>query len=77
MIESTALQSSNETLNNHDELVVNSNKKTRVSIYLTEEAEHAFTELYIARYRKDRKIDRSAVACEAILALYNKEQAND
>jgi hypothetical protein len=30
-------------------------------------------ELYIARYRKDRQVDRSTIACEAILALYDNE----
>ena len=35
--------------------VVKSTKKTKVTIYLTEEAEHAFTELYIARYRKNQE----------------------
>ena len=48
-------------------------KKTKATIYLTEEAENAFTELYIARYRKNRKVDRSTIACEAIQALYEKE----
>lgn len=47
--------------------------KTKATIYLTEEAENAFTELYIARYRKNRKVDRSTIACEAIQALYEKE----
>lgn len=55
--------------------VVKSTKKTKVTIYLTEEAEHAFTELYIARYRKNKKIDRSTIACEAIQALYEKDSA--
>ena len=50
-----------------------SNKKTKVTIYLTEEAEQAFAELYIHRYRNDRKVDRSSIACEAILALFEKE----
>jgi hypothetical protein len=48
-------------------------KKIKATIYLTEEAEHAFTELYIHRLRKDRKTDRSIIACDAILALYEKE----
>jgi hypothetical protein len=48
-------------------------KKIKATIYLTEEAEQAFTELYIHRLRKDRKIDRSIIACDAILALYEKE----
>lgn len=60
-------------LNQQDTEVVKSTKKTKVTIYLTEEAEHAFTELYIARYRKNKKIDRSTIACEAIQALYATE----
>lgn len=50
-----------------------SKKKVKTTIYLTEEAEQAFTELYIHRLRKDRKIDRSIIACDAIQALYEKE----
>lgn len=48
-------------------------KKIKTTIYLTEEAEKAFTELYIHRLRKDRKIDRSMIACDAIEALFEKE----
>ena len=48
-------------------------KKIKATIYLTEEAEQAFTELYIHRLRKDRKIDRSVIACDAIRDLYEKE----
>jgi hypothetical protein len=48
-------------------------KKIKATIYLTEEAEQAFTELYIHRLRKDRKIDRSLIACDAIQMLYEKE----
>jgi hypothetical protein len=48
-------------------------KKIKATVYLTEEAEEAFTELYIHRLRKDRKIDRSMIACDAIQALYEKE----
>jgi hypothetical protein len=64
------VQSGNEEISSQ---VVKSTKKTKVTIYLTEEAEHAFTELYIARYRKNKKIDRSTIACEAIQALYGNE----
>lgn len=48
-------------------------KKIKTTIYLTEEAEQAFTELYIHRLRKDRKIDRSMIACDAIQMLFEKE----
>jgi hypothetical protein len=67
------LQSGDEEVNSQVELIAKSNKKTKVTVYLTEEAEQAFAELYITRYRKDRKIDRSMIACEAILALFEKE----
>ena len=50
-----------------------SKKKIKATIYLTEEAERAFTELYIHRLRKDRKIDRSMIACDAIQMLFEKE----
>ncbi len=50
-----------------------SKKKIKATIYLTEEAEQAFTELYIHRLRKDRKTDRSLIACDAIQALYEME----
>lgn len=57
-----------------EQVVSNRNKKKiKATIYLTEEAERAFTELYIHRLRKDRKIDRSMIACDAIQALYEKE----
>ncbi len=48
-------------------------KKFKATVYLTEEAEKAFTELYIHRLRKDRKIDRSMIACDAIQMLFEKE----
>jgi YbbR domain-containing protein len=50
-----------------------SQKKIKATIYLTEEAEQAFTELYIHRLRKDRKTDKSLIACDAIQALYERE----
>ena len=62
-----------EEVNDHDASGIKSNKKTKVTVYLTEEAEKAFAELYITRYRKDRKVDRSMIACEAILGLFEKE----
>jgi len=48
-------------------------KKIKATIYLTEEAEQAFTELYIHRLRKERKTDKSLIACDALQALYEKE----
>ena len=66
------LQSDNEQTNSQVEPTTKS-KKSKITIYLTEEAEHAFTELYIAHYRKNKKIDRSTIACEAIQVLFEKE----
>lgn len=62
-----------EEVNKHDISGGKTNKKTKVTVYLSEEAEKALAELYITRYRKDRKVDRSTIACEAILGLFEKE----
>ena len=56
-----------------DQQVAQPNKKTKATIYLTEEAQKSFDELFISRFRKNRRIDRSSVACEALIALYKKE----
>lgn len=74
-VEQSLMQQGAKELNSQDNLAAISRKKQKIktTIYLTEEAEHAFTELYIHRLRKDRKIDRSIIACEAIQALYEKE----
>lgn len=67
-------QDAKETRNQIVKEIQNRNKKKiKATIYLTEEAEQAFTELYIHRLRKDRKIDRSIIACDAIKDLYEKE----
>ena len=66
-------QTAKETGSQDEQTVKRRNKKKiKAAIYLTEEAEQAFTELYIHRLRKDRKIDRSVIACEAIQAMYEK-----
>ena len=66
-------QNTKETSSQNDFAISRKKQKIKTTIYLTEEAEHAFTELYIHRLRKDRKIDRSIIACEALQALYEKE----
>jgi len=68
-------QTTKDISSQDDQLVVSrrNKKKIKATIYLTEEAEQAFTELYIHRLRKDRKIDRSVIACDAIQMLYEKE----
>ena len=62
-----------KTEDGQDNLGAKPNKKIKATIYLTEEVEQAFAELYADRYKKDRKTDRSMIACEAILDLYKKE----
>ena len=77
MNDQALIQQSDQEAGSQIESIAKSNKKTKVTVYLTEEAERAFAEIYIARYRKDRKIDRSTIACEAIQDLYAKEQARE
>lgn len=66
-------QVSDENPEAQNGLIAKSNKKVKVTAYLTEQVEQALTELYIARYRNDRKVDRSVIISEAILAMYEKE----
>jgi hypothetical protein len=70
-------QQDGQAVNDQEEMTATkrNKKKIKATIYLTEEAEQAYTELYIHRLRKDRKTDRSMIACDAILALYEKECA--
>ncbi|WP_075883961.1 hypothetical protein [Candidatus Protochlamydia sp. W-9] len=69
------IQVNAKEIDSHDEQMAKhrNKKKIKATIYLTEEAEQAFTELYIHRLRKDRKINRSSIACDAIMDLYEKE----
>ena len=71
-----AVQETKENLveSSQEKSKAKSDKKFKATIYLTEKAERAFAELYVNRYMKDRKIDRSTIACEAILALYEREK---
>ena len=75
---SQAVQETKESLaeSSQEKSKAKSDKKFKATIYLTEEAERAFAELYVKRYIEDRKIDRSTIACEAILALHEKEKEN-
>lgn len=68
------LHTSDEEASSQVTSVVKPNKKIKLSVYLSEEVEQALTELYIARYRNDRKVDRSAIVSEAIQAMFEKEQ---
>lgn len=76
---SQAVQETKESLtkSSQDKSKAKSDKKFKATIYLTEKAERAFAELYVNRYMEDRKIDRSTIACEAILKLHEKEKENE
>ena len=55
------------------EAVAKPHKKAKATVCLTKEAEHALDELYISRYRKNRKIDKSTIISEAIVDFYQRE----
>jgi hypothetical protein len=67
-------QVSDEDLETQNRLVAKGNKKVKVTAYLAQQVEQALTDLYIARYRNDRKVDRSVIISEAIMAMYEKER---
>jgi len=48
-------------------------KKTKLTLYLTEEEERLFDAIYIERLKTQKKTDRSALFAEAIRLLYAKE----
>ena len=54
-------------------------KKSKTTIYLAEEDEKLLDELFIKRLRDRNKTDRSALLCEGIRLLFEKEVgvAND
>lgn len=68
------LHTSDEEASSQAASIAKPTKKIKLSVYLSEEVEQALTELYIARYRNDRKVDRSAIVSEAIQAMFEKEQ---
>ena len=43
------------------------------AVYMTEEEEVFLTELFIKRLRERRKTDKSALLCEGIRLLFEKE----
>ena len=60
---------------NTSEMIDTKNQKVerfKTTLYLTKEAEYAYTELYIHRLRKERKTDKSKIICDALIALYEK-----
>lgn len=48
-------------------------KKTKTTVYMTEEEETLLNELFIKRLRERRKTDKSALFCEGIRLLFEKE----
>lgn len=50
-------------------------KKNKLTLYLTEEEETLFNEIYIKRMKENNKTDRSALFAEAVQLLHRKELA--
>ncbi|MBP7073937.1 MAG: hypothetical protein KBA81_00945 [Rhabdochlamydiaceae bacterium] len=48
-------------------------KKAKTTVYMTEEEETKLNELFIKRLREKRKTDKSALLCEGIHLLFQKE----
>lgn len=48
-------------------------KKAKTTVYMTEEEETMLNELFIKRLREKRKTDKSALLCEGIKILFKKE----
>lgn len=48
-------------------------KKAKTTVYMTEEEETKLNELFIKRLREKRKTDKSALFCEGIQLLFEKE----
>lgn len=54
-------------------------KKTKTTVYMTEEEEMLLNEVFIKRLRERNKTDKSALLCEGIRLLYSQEigESND
>jgi len=48
-------------------------KKVKTTVYMNEEEETLLNELFIKRLRERRKTDKSALFCEGIKLLYERE----
>ncbi len=48
-------------------------KKVKTTVYMTDEDETMLNELFIKRLREKRKTDKSALLCEGIKILFEKE----
>lgn len=51
-------------------------KKTKLTLYLTEEEEKLFNLIYIKRLQENKKTDRSTLFAEAVKLLYKQEVSN-
>jgi hypothetical protein len=51
-------------------------KKAKTTVYMTEEEEILLNELFIKRLRERRKTDKSALLCEGIRLLFEKEMGS-
>jgi hypothetical protein len=49
------------------------NKKSKTTIYMSEEDEDLLNEIFIKRLRNRNKTDKSSLICEGIRLLYEKE----
>jgi len=48
-------------------------KKAKTTVYMPEEVENLLDEVFIKRIRDRRKTDKSALLCEGIRLLYERE----
>lgn len=48
-------------------------KKTKATLYMSEQDEKLLLEVFIKRLQSRKKTDRSALICEGIRLLYEKE----
>ncbi len=48
-------------------------KKSKTTVYMSEEDETLLNELFIKRLRQRQKTDKSAILCEGIRLLFEKE----
>lgn len=52
---------------------IETQKKAKTTVYMTDEEETMLNELFIKRLREKRKTDKSALLCEGIRLLFEKE----
>lgn len=53
--------------------VVEAPKKAKATVYMNDQEETLLNELFIKRLREKNKTDKSALLCEGIRLLYEKE----